>query len=195
MGKIAYASPEQANGKPNQIDIRTDVYALGMILYQFITGGEFPYEVKGSLADVLNNIMHAKPIPPSKIDKVKGFHRGKKRNTDLRPMLVDRALEAIVLKSLEKRPEKRYQSAGELSQDIRNYLLGEPTIARISTGPDVELAARAFKSLSGIAAVILLIASISTFIIALNWFFQSARQAPNDLNKTSYYFRGFVDLA
>ena len=51
MGTLAYASPEQTKGDPRLIDIRTDVYSLGVVLYEMLTGG-YPYEVVGQMADV-----------------------------------------------------------------------------------------------------------------------------------------------
>ena len=132
LGKLAYASPEQANGQLDEIDIRTDVYALGVILYQSLTGGRFPYEVVGNLAAVLHNIVHATPTPPSKLLPIEtsaaiDSARKIKRN---HPALINAEIEAIVLKALEKLPDDRYQSAGELCRDIENYLAGRPTLAR-----------------------------------------------------------------
>jgi serine/threonine protein kinase len=130
LGKLAYASPEQAQGNPDKIDIRTDVYALGVILYQILTGGRFPYEVVGNIADVLNNIIHAKPTPPSKLvianeaEDVAERRKIKRRH----PPVINETIEAIVLKALEKNPDDRYQSAGELAREIGNYLSGRPTV-------------------------------------------------------------------
>jgi serine/threonine protein kinase len=132
LGKLAYASPEQARGNVETIDIRTDVYALGVILYQIVTGGRFPYEVVGSIADVLNNIIHTKPTPPSRL--CEGQDAGAaaadaRRVRRQHPPVVNETIENIVLRALEKQPADRYQSAGELARDVGNYLAGRPTFA------------------------------------------------------------------
>ncbi len=66
LGSLPWASPEQAEGIPEKIDVRSDVYSLGVILYQMLTG-RFPYAVVGTMRDVLNTIMTANPPPPSQI--------------------------------------------------------------------------------------------------------------------------------
>jgi serine/threonine protein kinase len=129
IGKVKYASPEQARGQRDTIDIRTDVYALGVILYQILTDGAFPYEVVGALVDVLNNIIHSQPLPPSTwvptgLSKKPAFRLRQKQ-----PALMNETIEAVVLKALEKNPADRYQSAGELAGDIDQYLAGHPTAA------------------------------------------------------------------
>jgi serine/threonine protein kinase/formylglycine-generating enzyme required for sulfatase activity len=130
LGKLAYASPEQARGESSRIDIRTDVYALGVILYQMLTGGRFPYEVVGNIADVLNNIINAKPTPPSKVmTAIAPAEMQPRRMRKRHPPVVNDTIEAIVLKALEKNPEDRFQSAGEFAREIGNYLSGLPTIA------------------------------------------------------------------
>jgi WD40 repeat protein/tRNA A-37 threonylcarbamoyl transferase component Bud32 len=112
LGTRAWASPEQAALVPSEIDIRTDVYSLGMILYHMLTG-KFPYDVTGNLRDVLDRIMVAEPVRPSTIRKQ-----------------IDDDVETIVLKCLSKEPERRYQTAGELARDIHRYLAGEPIEAK-----------------------------------------------------------------
>lgn len=146
IGKLKYASPEQARGAGaagEGVDIRSDVYALGVMLYQLLTGGAFPYEVVGNVIDVLNNIIHSKPRPPS--ETVAELHtptaamvvpRSTAPSVSSAPVrrnppLVNETIEAIVLKALEKEPEKRYQSAGELAADIDRYLAGQPTSATV----------------------------------------------------------------
>jgi serine/threonine-protein kinase len=124
IGKLKYAAPEQARGDRGAIDIRTDVYALGVLLYQMLTGGAYPYEVVGALVDVLNHIIHTEPLPPS--SQLRGLPAG---TTTGQPRLVNEAIEAVVLKALAKRPADRYQSAGELAADIDQYLAGRPTAA------------------------------------------------------------------
>ncbi len=64
LGSLPWSSPEQAEGNPEKIDIRTDVYSLGVILYQILTNGRFPYEVVGNIRDILNNILTVDPTPP-----------------------------------------------------------------------------------------------------------------------------------
>ncbi len=132
LGSIPWCSPEQAEGNPDKIDIRTDVYSLGVILYQMITGGHFPYEVVGNIRDVLNNILTAAPTPPSKaahsfLSKQPRASQALPRHG---PSIVNEALEKVVLKALAKKPEQRYQSAGEFGRDIANYLAGERTGSR-----------------------------------------------------------------
>lgn len=112
VGSLPWASPEQAEGRREALDLRTDVYSLGIVLYQLLTG-QFPYSIEGSMREVLERIATAEP----------------KRPHLLRPD-VDADVETIVLKCLGKAPERRYQSAGELAADIRRYLGGLPIDAR-----------------------------------------------------------------
>ena len=112
VGSLPWASPEQAEGIPGNIDLRTDVYSLGVILYHMLTG-KFPYEVIGSMRDVLDRILRAEPTRPSAIRRQ-----------------IDDEVETIVLKCLHKEPGRRYQLAGELGRDIARYLAGEPIEAK-----------------------------------------------------------------
>jgi tetratricopeptide (TPR) repeat protein len=108
QGTIPYMSPEQARGDPAAIDIRTDVYALGVILYQLL-GGALPYEVAGTpLPKALEIICEQPP----------------------RPAGLDRDLETIVQTALEKDPARRYLSAAALAGDLERYLAGQPILAR-----------------------------------------------------------------
>ena len=130
LGKLAYASPEQAAGDADHIDIRTDVYALGVILYQVLTGGRFPYEVAGNMVEVLNNIIHAQPTPPSTRISADVSTRALSDRTlkTAHPPLINEAIEAIVMKALAKDPADRYQTAGEFGRDVRQYLAGGPSV-------------------------------------------------------------------
>lgn len=125
MGSLPWASPEQAKGDPSLIDSRTDVYSLGVILYQMITR-RFPYEVTGTMVEVLNTIIKTDPTPPSQViaaNQVKTVRRLKRQTGIIHP-----GLEAIILKALAKKREDRYQTAGELARDVANYLSGRPTL-------------------------------------------------------------------
>jgi len=112
VGSLPWSSPEQAQGGGHPIDRRTDVYSLGVLLYQMLTG-TFPYTISGRAQDVVLEIAGTEPVPP-------GRHR-----PDL-----DGELAVIVLKCLSKDPARRYQSAGELARDLRRHLAGEPIEAR-----------------------------------------------------------------
>ncbi|MBG84171.1 MAG: hypothetical protein CMJ40_06435 [Phycisphaerae bacterium] len=112
VGTFAYASPEQVSGTNDQIDTRCDIYSLGVVLYEMLTG-RFPYEISGPVSETIQNIIQAEPSPPSRL--IKGL---------------DADLDAIIATALAKDPDRRYQSAGSLAADIRRYLAGEPIEAR-----------------------------------------------------------------
>jgi len=117
IGSLPWASPEQAVGSGDAIDLRSDVYSLGVMLYQLLTGGKFPYTVIGNMRDVLDNIQRAEPTRPSTVRRQ-----------------INDEIETIVLKSLAKDRERRYQSAGELARDVRRYLNDEPIEAKRDAG-------------------------------------------------------------
>jgi tetratricopeptide (TPR) repeat protein len=112
LGTLFYLSPEQAAGAPADVDHRTDVYALGVMLYEALTGA-LPYDTTGRPSEIMNRILEAAPTPPSSLSK------------GVKP-----ELETIVLKALAKEKERRYQSAGDLADDLRRYVAGEPIRAR-----------------------------------------------------------------
>lgn len=115
VGSLPWASPEQARGAWDRVSTRTDVYALGVILYQLATG-TFPYSTMGAIADVLTTITESDPKSPR-------AHNGR----------VDDELETIILTCLQKEPERRYENSGGVAKDIRRYLAGEPIEAKRSS--------------------------------------------------------------
>ncbi len=115
MGTPAYMSPEQTAREPDQVTARSDVYALGVILYRLLTG-EFPYDVRGRLDEVIRQIATAEPVPPRR------YNRALYGET-----------EAILLKALAKQPDERYASAGALGADLRRRLAGAPVEAKLAS--------------------------------------------------------------
>lgn len=156
VGSLPWASPEQAEGHPGKIDVRTDVYSLGVILYQMLTGGRFPYQVVGAMRDVLDNILRQAPMRPSTVRRQ-----------------INDEVETIVLKTLAKERDRRYQTAGELARDVRNYLGGFPIEAkRDSAVYQLRVMARRHKGAVGAATTVAAVVVLSA--IALSWLWRRA---------------------
>lgn len=119
VGTLAYMSPEQVRGHSSEVDIRTDVYSLGVMLYEMIAG-RTPYAVDGDLTTAFENITDAEPAPIE--TRTEGASDAGSR--------IPPDLETVVFKALAKEPERRYQNAGELGADLRHFLEGEPIDAR-----------------------------------------------------------------
>jgi tetratricopeptide (TPR) repeat protein/tRNA A-37 threonylcarbamoyl transferase component Bud32 len=109
MGTPAYMSPEQGKGEPG--DVRSDIYALGVVLYEVVTG-QVPYDADTPLAIVFKHLNEPLPIPS-------------RLNPDIPP-----AVEKVILKALAKDPDDRFQSAGALADALTAAVAGEPLPAQ-----------------------------------------------------------------
>lgn len=114
LGTPGYMSPEQASGKTYQVDFATDIYALGAILYDLLTGRP-PFSC-ASPAESLRQLSESDPIPPSLLVRT-----------------VPTDLQTICLKCLEKEPRRRYASSLALAEDLARYLADVPILARRTT--------------------------------------------------------------
>jgi serine/threonine protein kinase len=116
VGTLPYMSPEQIGGDPRDLDTRSDVYALGVILYEMLAG-HGPYDLAHrSLPEVARIIREEEPYPLNRANRA-----------------VPADLQWIIRKALEKDRARRYAGAGDLAADVRRFLSDEPIIARRPT--------------------------------------------------------------
>lgn len=174
MGTIAYASPEQTRGKPDEIDTRSDIYALGVLLHELVTG-TLPYDVTGPLKDGIDNVLNAQPATPLRW----------RTSGDAAAKMVDRDLETIILKALAKEPERRYPTVDALREDIAHYLSGTPIGARRDSAAYVAMryARRHRLAIAFFAVALVLTAAFAELIKSLSTTQQAAETAADRIEQ------------
>jgi len=159
LGTPSYMAPEQAAGRVKEIGPHTDVYAIGAILYELLTGrppflAETPFET-------IMQVIRDEPAKPSSLHQK-----------------LPRDLEIICLKCLEKKPEKRYANAAELAEDLQRYLEGEPISARPATR--LERGRKWVRRHPAGAGFIVIASAALAVLIAGGWVYHTKVQRERD---------------
>ncbi len=155
LGTPSYMAPEQAGGQSGSIGPAADIYSLGAILYELLTGRP-PFRAATPL-DTILQVVSEEPVPPSR----------------LQPYL-PRDLETICLKCLQKEPRKRYESADELADDLIRFQSGRPILARPVGW--IESSRRwAQRNPRTVRLILALAISLSIGMVAIVWSWQVAR--------------------
>ncbi len=163
IGTLQYMSPEQCEADPEDLDTRSDVYALGVVLYELLCG-QLPYNVtKVAMFEAARVVKEEKPAKPSTINRTL---RGD--------------VETIALKALEKERERRYKSAEALGDDIHKYLSSEPIEARPpSIFYQIRMFARRNRVLTTASTLVFIVLILSTTISLI--YYAQAIEAKNIL--------------
>lgn len=169
LGTPAYMSPEQALGRAREVGPLTDVYSLGAVLYELLTGDR-PFHGENA-AELIHRVVAEEPTPPSKS----------------RPG-IDRDIETICLKAMAKESRRRYSSAQALADDLGRYLAGEPIVARRYGWLD-RAAARVRRNPAAAAAIVVLAVGL-----ALTGRFFAESRASNRVAALTREFEDALDL-
>jgi serine/threonine protein kinase/tetratricopeptide (TPR) repeat protein len=136
VGTPEYMSPEQAGVIDAGLDTRTDVYSLGVMLYELVSGKR-PYELKKRTAIELERAMRTPPTPPSQVSRTGGNPEANNQKPKTGAAVLQRGTErdidAVALMAMERLPDDRYASVEQLADDVRRVLEHRPVRARTQT--------------------------------------------------------------
>lgn len=151
VGTLSYMSPEQIGGRSTDVDRRSDIYALGVILHELLSG-DLPHDIRAHTIPEAARIIRDEE--PSRLGSINAHLRGD--------------IETIVAKAIEKDPQRRYQTAAEMAADIRRYLHDEPIRARPASGLyQFRKFARRHKGL--VTGAVVAVAALVVGLAATSW--------------------------
>src|SRR6266852_4447749 len=199
LGTLEYMSPEQADSAGEDIDTRTDVYSLGVVLYQLLVGA-LPLDLKKLAYDEMLRLLRDKdvPKPSSRILAQDGESAitAKNRGTDA-PSLTRQLRgdpDAVVLKALEKDRKRRYGSPSELAADLGRYLRNEPVSAHT---PSAAYRTRKYirRHRLGVAVAMGLIAMLAAFAVAQRVQLQRTRLERDRATRITDFMTGMFTVS